>query len=146
MFKRSLLTVILVFLVTFALGFWFQWQQVGALPSRYDPGVTIDTAFKTAKTPLLVEFYSDTCGRCRQVTPLLHKTATHRLKSVVTLVMLDVDNPDNEGVATLFGVKTLPAVFVFDPKKMKKHALSNEVLDSETLLTQAIQVALKPRS
>jgi thiol-disulfide isomerase/thioredoxin len=129
--------IVVLMACVLAVGFFQQWQAIGRLPSRYDTGLTLDNAFKQTKTPLLVEFYSDTCGTCQRITPMVHDTA-RQLDGKLTLVMVDVTNPDNQMFTQLFGVTTIPRVFVFDPRKMKKHAVPETALADASLLKKAL--------
>jgi thiol-disulfide isomerase/thioredoxin len=141
MFRQALGFVGAVMAVTGVAGFSQQWQAYSQLPSFYDAGLTVEKAFKTAKTPLVIEFYSDACGTCKQVTPMVHKVAT-RLRDRATWVMVDVTQPDNQMTAQLFGVTTIPRVFVFHPRQMKKHAIASATLQTPAALQQAIEAVL----
>ena len=114
MFKKSLLMVALVMTVVFASAFTSQMIQTRGLPSSYDPGLSIDDAFKTSKVPVFIEFYTDTCSTCRKVSPWVHELVKEKYKDQLTLVMVDVEYPENQQVAQLFGVEELPAMYVFD--------------------------------
>jgi thiol:disulfide interchange protein len=140
-FKRSALLVGGIMAITVFTGFAQQWQGYSRLPSRYDKGMALTTAFKQAKTPLLVEFYSDACATCQQITPIVHGVAGH-MHNQLTMVMVDVTNPDNQMVAQLFGVTTIPKVFVFNPKKMKKQAIPDAALGSPQTLEAALNKVL----
>lgn len=142
MFKRSFLLVLMITSLVFASAFAAQLWMTRDLPSSYDPGISIETAFKTSKVPILVEFYSDTCSTCKQLTPVIHELKEGPYKHRLTLVMLDVSEPDNQDIAKLFGVDALPGVFVFDPHRMKKHAIKPEFFTSKGTLQQAIDHAL----
>jgi thioredoxin 1 len=111
------------------------------LPSAYDPGIRINDAFQTAKTPLLVEFYSDTCGTCQRVAPMVHEIVKENSQRL-TLVMMNVDDPDTASIAQLFGVKELPAIYVFNPKKMKKQVVDAQYFATRETLSQAIETSL----
>lgn len=121
MFKKSLTLVALVLTVVFVSAFTTQMVLTSELPSSYDPNLRIDAAMQTTKNPLLIEFYTDACSTCRRVTPLVHELMEREgYKDKLTLVMLDLTEPDNQQIAQLFGVKELPGMFVFDPRNMKK--------------------------
>jgi thioredoxin-like negative regulator of GroEL len=142
MFKRSLLLVALIFLVVFTSAFTSQMMITKDLPSSFDSGLTIEQAFKTSQVPLLVEFYSDDCGTCRKLTPVLHEMKDKRYHGQLTMVMLDVTDPANAEIAKLFGVDSLPGLFVFDHKHMKKHPIAADDFASPEKLQHALDVAV----
>jgi thiol-disulfide isomerase/thioredoxin len=142
MFKRSFLMVALIFTLVFASAFASQMMMTRDLPSAYDSGLTIEKAFKTSQVPLLVEFYSDTCGTCKRLAPIIHDLLETRYQNRLTAVMMDVDDPANAQIAQLFGVDALPGLFVFDHKHMKKHQIKAEEFVSEERLQLAIDQAL----
>jgi thiol-disulfide isomerase/thioredoxin len=142
MFKRSFWMVLLIVALVFTSGFVTQMALTKDLPSSYDPGLSIEQAFKTSKVPLLIEFYSDSCGTCKILTPVIHDLHRTRYKDRLTVVMLDASEPSTQDIARLFGVDSLPAVYVFDHHHMKKHEIKPEDLTSRARIQQAIDAAL----
>jgi thioredoxin 1 len=142
MFKRSFLLVLLIISVVFGSAFATQMAMTASLPSSYDNGLTIEQAFKTSKVPILIEFYSDTCGSCKKLAPVIHDLQTTRYKDRLTMVMMDVDDPATRDIAQLFGVDALPALYVFDHHHMKKHQIKTEELTSQATIEAAIDGAL----
>lgn len=142
MFKRSFFLVLMIISLVFASAFAAQLWITRDLPSAYDPGLSIEKAFKASKVPLLVEFYSDSCGTCKKLTPIIHELKEGPYKDRLTLVMLDVTEPANQDIAKLFGVDALPGVFVFDHHNMKKYPIKPENFVSKGTLQQAIDEAL----
>jgi thiol-disulfide isomerase/thioredoxin len=142
MFKRSFFLVMLISLMVFVSAFAGQMWMTKDLPSSYDPGLSIEQAFKTSKVPILVEFYSDSCGTCKRLSPIIHELKDGPYKNRLTLVMLDVSEPSNQDIARLFGVDSLPGLFVFDHHNMKKHQIKPEDFVSKGTLQQAIDEAL----
>jgi len=138
MFKRGLFLVLAIVAVVFATSFATQMAWYNKLPSKYDPGIALMTAFRQSEKPLLIEFYSDDCSACQQLTPLLHQQYKAHFDKDLTLVMVDVYAPQNAQAAQLFGVDTIPAVFIFDAKHMKKVAIDITTIQSENDLTQAV--------
>jgi thiol-disulfide isomerase/thioredoxin len=112
------------------------------LPSSYDQGLSIEQAFKTSKVPILIEFYSDSCGTCKTLTPIIHDLYLQNYKDRLTVVMMDVSDPANQDIAKLFGVDALPAVYIFDHHHMKKHQIKSEDLTSKVKIHQALDAAL----
>ncbi len=142
MFRRSFLLVAMIVLMVFASAFASQMWITKDLPSSYDTGLPIEKAFKTSKVPLLIEFYSDTCGTCKTLAPVIHDLQEGRYKNRLTLVMLDVSEPANQDIARLFGVDALPGLYVFDHHHMKKHQIKPEDIASQATLQRAIDDAL----
>lgn len=142
MYKRSLWISIIFIGVVFASSFFGQMMVAGQLPSAYDPGLAVEDAFKTSEKPLLIEFYTDTCSACKGITPLVHRVYENNFDEQLTLVMVDVDNPKNRGIAQLFAIDSVPALFVFDHKNMKKEAIPYDELHSPPTIKTAIILAL----
>lgn len=142
MFKRSLGMVFLVVALVFTSAFITQMALTQDLPSSYDKGLTIEQAFKTSKVPLLIEFYSDSCGTCKTLTPVIHELHRTHYHDRLTVVMMDVADPATQDIARLFGVDSLPAVYVFDHKKMKKHQIKPEDLVSKEKIQQTLDSVL----
>ena len=145
MFRKSLLLVAAILTLVIGSGLTSQLYIAQGLPSAYDSGLTLDKAFKTAKTPLLIEFYTDSCGTCRKVTPLVHETAKG-FKDRLTMVMVNLEDPENDGIAQLFGVTELPGVYVFDFKHMKKHQIPLKDLASQGRLEVALNRVIQGKS
>jgi thiol-disulfide isomerase/thioredoxin len=142
MFKKSFLFAVAILSLVFASALAGQLWMTRNLPSSYDTGLSIGQAFKTSKTPLLIEFYSDTCGACQRIAPWVHHLSETNFKGRLTPVMLNVDEPEVLSVAKLFGVQSLPALYVFDHKHMKKHAIAPEQSVSEATLKKTIDSLL----
>ncbi|MBK8189908.1 MAG: thioredoxin family protein [Vampirovibrionales bacterium] len=144
-FLRSMGVIATLVAVTITLSLaWqlFQGADASGRPSQYDPGVSLSAAAKTAQTPLLIEFYSDDCGACVQLTPLVHRVATTAFARRLKLVMINVDRPQSQDAAALFRVDSVPSVFVFDPKRMKKKTIPFAALSNPRRLEAALNSAL----
>ena len=149
MFSRSFLVVLSILAVVFVSGFAGQYISASKLPSTYDPGISIQQAFKQAKKagngPVLVEFYSDTCGTCQRVTPWIHAWQTSH-PNQLTLVMLNTEDPETQPIGEIFGVKELPSIYLFDPNRMKKTQIQPTSFQSEETLALALQQASRPQT
>lgn len=63
-----------------------------------------------SKVPVLVDFWSPTCGPCRKMAPLIDKLANDYAG---TAKVAKVDVSDNFGLAERYGIQYLPTLIVF---------------------------------
>jgi thiol-disulfide isomerase/thioredoxin len=111
------------------------------LPSSYDPHVRMEDAMQTSTKPLLVEFYTDTCGTCKVLTPWVHQLKD-KYADDLTFVMVDVSDARNSQVAQIFNITFVPSIFVFDAKHMTKAQVSSRQYGSKDAVDKGIADAL----
>ncbi len=69
-----------------------------------------DVIEASREVPVIVDFWADWCGPCKQLTPVLEKAVT-AAKGTVRLVKVNVDQ--NKEIAAQLRVQSLPTVYAF---------------------------------
>ena len=71
---------------------------------------TFDEEVRKSDVPVVVDFWAEWCGPCRQIGPSLEELAK-QVEGKVKIVKVNVDeNPDSPAV---LGVRGIPALFLF---------------------------------
>src|SRR6201997_4992919 len=93
-------------------------QNVGTAPAAPE-GLVRDTTTQTfvkdvieesKRQPVLVDFWAEWCGPCKQLAPVLEK-AVRAAKGKVRLVKMDIDK--HPAIPGQLGIQSIPAVFAF---------------------------------
>ena len=71
---------------------------------------TFDAEVKNADIPVVVDFWAEWCGPCKQIGPALEELSAE-MDGKVKIVKVDVDS--NPGSAAALGVRGIPALFLF---------------------------------
>ncbi len=71
---------------------------------------TFDSEVKNADKPVLVDFWAEWCGPCRQVAPILEELSKE-FDGQLKVVKLDVES--NPKVAQAYNIRGIPTLLLF---------------------------------
>ena len=71
---------------------------------------TFDSIVKDSNLPVVVDFWAEWCGPCKQIGPALEELSIE-MEGTIKVVKVDVDS--NPSAAAALGVRGIPALFLF---------------------------------
>lgn len=71
---------------------------------------TFDEEVKNSDVPVVVDFWAEWCGPCKQIGPALEELAAE-YGDKVKIAKVDVDS--NPNTAAAMGIRGIPALFIF---------------------------------
>ena len=71
---------------------------------------TFDEEVKNSDVPVVVDFWAEWCGPCKQIGPALEELS-EEMGGKVKIAKVDVDS--NPNTAAAMGVRGIPALFIF---------------------------------
>ena len=78
---------------------------------------TFDEIVNSSTTPILVDFWAEWCGPCKQIAPMLEELAVEQAGRV-TIAKVDIEEFPELGAR--FSITGIPALFLFDKGELKK--------------------------
>ncbi|MGR3494543.1 thioredoxin [Citreimonas sp.] len=71
---------------------------------------TFDAEVKNSDIPVVVDFWAEWCGPCKQIGPALEELSSE-MEGKIKVAKVDVDQ--NPNTAAALGVRGIPALFIF---------------------------------
>lgn len=87
----------------------------GALPVLTD--ANFEETIAAAKVPVLVDFFTEWCGPCKLLVPVLETVAKEQGEKVA-IYKLNIEQSTN--IAAKYGITSIPTMLVFKNGKMVK--------------------------
>lgn len=82
---------------------------------KYTSDKTFESDVINSKTPVLLDFYADWCGPCKQLSPTLEQIA-NEMQNQVTVIKCNVD--DNPETPSKLMVRGIPSLMIFKDGKL----------------------------
>ena len=76
---------------------------------------------KTASGRVLVDFFATWCGPCKMLAPVLEDIDNKKEAGDLLIVKVDVDEAGE--IAAMFGIQSIPTLFLFNDGKIVNKAL-----------------------
>ncbi len=89
-----------------------------------------------SETPVLIDFYADWCGPCKQFSPIIQEVK-NEMQDVVRVIKIDVDR--NEALSQKLGIMSIPTVMIYKNGNMEWRA--NGLQPKQVLINKINEIA-----
>jgi thioredoxin 1 len=86
--------------------------------------------------PVLIDFYADWCGPCKQFSPIIQEVK-NEMKDIVRVIKIDVDR--NESLSQKLGIMSIPTVVIYKNGKLEWRASGLQT--KQTLIDKINEIA-----
>ena len=76
---------------------------------------TFDNDIRSSQKPVIVDFWAEWCGPCKQIGPILDEISDEK-KDSVSILKLNID--ENPEVPQKYGVRGIPTLMLFKEGKL----------------------------
>jgi thioredoxin 1 len=97
---------------------------------------TFETDVLGSQTPVVVDFWAEWCGPCKQIGPALEELS-EELADEVTIAKVNID--DNPNAPSKYGVRGIPTLLIFKGGELVDRKVG---ADSKTGISNWIRSAL----
>ena len=69
-----------------------------------------DSEVISSDKPVLIDFWAEWCGPCKEISPILEEIADE-MKDIVKIVKMNID--ENPNIPNKYGIQSIPTMIIF---------------------------------